>query len=215
MLEDESSIRGFIVINLTRAGYEVIEKHLHDGIFHLGQLDPLPIFRQRPVPGGDYFGELKIVDVNIRRLRLKIEDNAQNPTYINTVWGYGYGHNFPGRINKLQLHNIPLRKLNGEAVGILIKLPEISHRVAGKILAGMGGAGFQPIEHHIIIVICHHNAEGPRDQERHDKDLLLDDQVVGAMRYVTSMSGVSKELLITVGVALGLLILGVGMVYVR
>jgi DNA-binding response OmpR family regulator len=40
--------------------------------------------------GRDYFGELKIVDVNIRRLRLKIEDNAQNPTYINTVWGYGY-----------------------------------------------------------------------------------------------------------------------------
>ena len=44
--------------------------------------------------------------------------------------------------------------------------------------------------------------------------LLLDDQVVGAMRYVTSMSAVSKELLVTVGVALGLLILGVGMVYV-
>jgi len=44
--------------------------------------------------------------------------------------------------------------------------------------------------------------------------LLLDDQVVGAMRYVTSMSAVSRELLVTVGVALGLLILGVGMVYV-
>ena len=40
--------------------------------------------------GKDYFGELKIVDVNIRRLRIKIEDNAQNPTYVNTVWGYGY-----------------------------------------------------------------------------------------------------------------------------
>ena len=44
--------------------------------------------------GRDYFGELKIVDVNIRRLRLKIEDNAQNPTYINTVWGYGYKWGF-------------------------------------------------------------------------------------------------------------------------
>ena len=44
--------------------------------------------------------------------------------------------------------------------------------------------------------------------------LLLDDQVVGAMRYVTSMSAVTRELLITVGVALGLLIVGVGMVYV-
>ena len=40
--------------------------------------------------GKDYFGELKIVDVNIRRLRLKIEDNVQNPTFITTVWGYGY-----------------------------------------------------------------------------------------------------------------------------
>ena len=39
--------------------------------------------------GRDYFGELKIVDVNIRRLRLKIEDNVQNPTYITPVWGFG------------------------------------------------------------------------------------------------------------------------------
>lgn len=40
--------------------------------------------------GDDYFGELKIVDVNIRRLRLKIEDDPAFPTYIQTVWGYGY-----------------------------------------------------------------------------------------------------------------------------
>ena len=40
--------------------------------------------------GHDYFGELKIVDVNIRRLRLKIEDDTSNPTYITTVWGLGY-----------------------------------------------------------------------------------------------------------------------------
>ena len=44
--------------------------------------------------GRDYFGELKIVDVNIRRLRLKIEDNPQNPTYITTVWGFGYKWGF-------------------------------------------------------------------------------------------------------------------------
>ena len=44
--------------------------------------------------GRDYFGELKIVDVNIRRLRLKIEDNVQNPIYITTVWGYGYKWGF-------------------------------------------------------------------------------------------------------------------------
>ncbi len=40
--------------------------------------------------GRDYLGELKIVDVNIRRLRLKIEDNPNNPSNITTVWGYGY-----------------------------------------------------------------------------------------------------------------------------
>ena len=44
--------------------------------------------------GRDYFGELKIVDVNVRRLRLKIEDNATNPTYITTVWGFGYKWGF-------------------------------------------------------------------------------------------------------------------------
>ena len=40
--------------------------------------------------GKGYFGELKIVDVNVRRLRIKIEDDAQEPKYISTVWGYGY-----------------------------------------------------------------------------------------------------------------------------
>ena len=44
--------------------------------------------------GRDYFGELKIVDVNVRRLRLKIEDSPTSPTYINTVWGYGYKWGF-------------------------------------------------------------------------------------------------------------------------
>ena len=41
----------------------------------------------------DNIGELKIVDVNIRRLRIKIEDNPAFPTYIQTVWGYGYKWN--------------------------------------------------------------------------------------------------------------------------
>ncbi len=34
--------------------------------------------------------DVKIVDVNIRRLRLKIEDDPTRPAYITTVWGYGY-----------------------------------------------------------------------------------------------------------------------------
>ena len=40
--------------------------------------------------GREYEGELKIVDVNVRRLRLKLEDDANNPIYISTVWGMGY-----------------------------------------------------------------------------------------------------------------------------
>ena len=40
--------------------------------------------------GRDYFGELKIVDVNIRRLRLKIEESTAMPQFITTIWGYGY-----------------------------------------------------------------------------------------------------------------------------
>ena len=44
--------------------------------------------------GRDSFGELKTVDVNIRRLRIKIEDDPTNPTYITTVWGYGYKWGF-------------------------------------------------------------------------------------------------------------------------
>ena len=40
--------------------------------------------------GRNYDGELKIVDVNIRRLRVKIEDDTTAPTYLTTVWGFGY-----------------------------------------------------------------------------------------------------------------------------
>lgn len=40
--------------------------------------------------GYDFVGDSKIVDVNIRRLRAKIENDPSNPTYIETVWGRGY-----------------------------------------------------------------------------------------------------------------------------
>ena len=151
VLEDESSIRSFIVINLRRAGYEVIEAGTGEEALEMLQqhsdirvalldvmlpgIDGFEVCRRiratnprirtlekngKPVKltqveysimrmfmenpgkalsreeildlvwGRDYFGELKIVDVNIRRLRLKIEDNATNPTFISTVWGYGY-----------------------------------------------------------------------------------------------------------------------------
>ena len=44
--------------------------------------------------GENYLGELKIVDVNIRRLRVKIEDEPTSPTFIITIWGYGYKWEF-------------------------------------------------------------------------------------------------------------------------
>ena len=40
--------------------------------------------------GEDFTGELKTVDVNIRRLRIKIENDPTEPEYLTTVWGYGY-----------------------------------------------------------------------------------------------------------------------------
>ncbi|MDR0821110.1 MAG: response regulator transcription factor [Oscillospiraceae bacterium] len=40
--------------------------------------------------GENYYGDEKIVDVNIRRLRIKIEDNSSEPRFIQTVWGFGY-----------------------------------------------------------------------------------------------------------------------------
>jgi DNA-binding response OmpR family regulator len=44
----------------------------------------------RTVWGENYLSEMKIVDVNVRRLRVKIESEPTNPEYIKTIWGYGY-----------------------------------------------------------------------------------------------------------------------------
>lgn len=40
--------------------------------------------------GTNYLYDFKIVDVNIRRIRNKIEDDPSKPKYIQTIWGYGY-----------------------------------------------------------------------------------------------------------------------------
>ena len=44
----------------------------------------------RRVWGDSYIGEEKIVDVNIRRLRVKVEDDPSTPRHLLTVWGKGY-----------------------------------------------------------------------------------------------------------------------------
>ena len=40
--------------------------------------------------GANFFGDDKVVDVNMRRLRMKIEDDPSNPRHLMTVWGIGY-----------------------------------------------------------------------------------------------------------------------------
>ena len=76
-------------IKLTQVEYSVIKLFMDNPGKALSRDEIL-----ESVWGRDYFGELKIVDVNIRRLRLKVEDDPTNPTYITTVWGYGYKWGF-------------------------------------------------------------------------------------------------------------------------
>ena len=76
-------------IKLTQVEYSIMKMFMENPGKALSREEILDL-----VWGHDYFGELKIVDVNIRRLRLKIEDNATNPIYITTIWGYGYKWGF-------------------------------------------------------------------------------------------------------------------------
>ena len=72
-------------IKLTQVEYAILKLFMQNPGRALSREDI-----QDAVWGRDYDGELKIVDVNIRRLRIKIEDDATSPTYITTVWGFGY-----------------------------------------------------------------------------------------------------------------------------
>ena len=72
-------------IRLTQVEYSILKLFMQNPGRALSREDILAA-----VWGKDYEGELKIVDVNIRRLRIKIEDDTANPTYITTVWGFGY-----------------------------------------------------------------------------------------------------------------------------
>ena len=76
-------------IKLTQVEYVIMKMFMDNPGKALSREDIL-----NTVWGRDYFGELKIVDVNIRRLRIKIEDDSTNPIYITTVWGYGYKWGF-------------------------------------------------------------------------------------------------------------------------
>ena len=72
-------------IRLTQVEYNIMKLFMRNPGKALSREDILA-----EVWGKDYEGELKVVDVNIRRLRVKIEDDATSPSYITTVWGLGY-----------------------------------------------------------------------------------------------------------------------------
>ena len=76
-------------IKLTQIEYAIMKLFMDNPGKALSRED---IFKS--VWGRDYFGDLKTVDVNIRRLRIKIEDDPTMPTYVTTVWGFGYKWGF-------------------------------------------------------------------------------------------------------------------------
>ncbi|MBR4072316.1 MAG: response regulator transcription factor [Clostridia bacterium] len=75
-------------IELTQVEFQMMEYFFTNPDTALGRSDIL-----NKVWGESYYGEEKIVDVNIRRLRMKIEDDPSIPTYLVTVWGMGYKWN--------------------------------------------------------------------------------------------------------------------------
>ncbi|GAK48516.1 two-component response regulator [Secundilactobacillus oryzae JCM 18671] len=72
-------------IELTHREFEL----LHYLALHLGQVMTREHLLQT-VWGYDYFGDVRTVDVTVRRLREKIEDNASHPTWLVTRRGVGY-----------------------------------------------------------------------------------------------------------------------------
>ncbi len=75
-------------IELTQVEFQMIEYFFQNPDIALDRTDIL-----NKVWGSNYFGEEKIVDVNIRRLRMKVEDDPSNPNRLLTVWGMGYKWN--------------------------------------------------------------------------------------------------------------------------
>ncbi len=73
------------LIELTQVEFQIIEYFFKNPNAALSRTDIL-----KQVWGNNYFGDEKIVDVNIRRLRMKVEDNPSSPTRLVTIWGLGY-----------------------------------------------------------------------------------------------------------------------------
>lgn len=72
-------------IELTQVEFQMMEYFFTNPGAALSRTDIL-----NKVWGSEYFGEEKIVDVNIRRLRMKIEEEPSVPKHLTTIWGIGY-----------------------------------------------------------------------------------------------------------------------------
>ena len=84
-LRNRSFLKGSRPIDLTQVEFQIMEYFFsHPGVA-LNRGDIL-----KHVWGPSYVGEEKIVDVNIRRLRMKVEEEPSSPKHIVTVWGLGY-----------------------------------------------------------------------------------------------------------------------------
>ena len=87
-LRRRTLLKSGVNIELTQVEFQMIEYFFNNPDTALDRTDIL-----NKVWGSNYFGEEKIVDVNIRRLRKKIEDNPSDPKRLVTVWGMGYKWN--------------------------------------------------------------------------------------------------------------------------
>lgn len=72
-------------VNLTAKEFDVLELLVMNPNKVYGRDNLLNI-----VWGYEYPGDARTVDVHIRRLREKIEDDPSNPKYVHTKWGVGY-----------------------------------------------------------------------------------------------------------------------------
>ncbi len=77
-----------VFIELTQVEFQIIEYFFSNPGMALSRTDIL-----KEVWGESYFGDEKVVDVNIRRLRMKVEDEPSIPKHLVTVWGMGYKWN--------------------------------------------------------------------------------------------------------------------------
>ena len=81
-------LKNGVNIELTQVEFQMVEYFFSNPDAPLGRTEILT-----KVWGSNYFGEEKIVDVNVRRLSMKVEDDPSEPKRLLTVWGMGYKWN--------------------------------------------------------------------------------------------------------------------------